>query len=70
MAIQKKSLISSRTPEKKAATKKDHSVGEAKSLTAKALTARGLTARGLTARGLRGAGIVKTSRFMKGGHVR
>jgi hypothetical protein len=54
MAIQKKSLISS----------------PAKALTARGLTARGLTARGLTARGLRGAGIVKTSRFMKGGHVR
>jgi hypothetical protein len=37
MAIQKKSLISSRTSEKKSATKKEASVGEVKSLTAKAL---------------------------------
>jgi hypothetical protein len=42
MAIQKKSLISSRTPEKKAATKQDTSVGEPKTLTAKALSGRSL----------------------------
>jgi len=40
MAIQKKSLISSRTPEKKAATKQSGSVGETKSLTANAMERR------------------------------
>jgi len=42
MAIQKKSLINSRTSEKKAATKPASSVGEAKSLTANAMLRRSL----------------------------
>ncbi|HXY02716.1 MAG TPA: hypothetical protein VEI49_04020 [Terriglobales bacterium] len=44
MAVQKKSLIGSATPEKKAGTKSATSVGEAKSLTANAMQKRTLKA--------------------------